>query len=126
MTSVLTIVSTGYRATAEEQDDTALWFAGMCADNIEVHVLLAGSAVQYGVDGEQPPMLQLSGRPAARTPDMADEVRRLLDKGIPVSYLVEDAEAYGVDPSTLIGGLKPTKRSELASLVAAHDLTWRF
>ncbi len=126
MTSVLTILSTGHRATVEEQDDTAVWFAAMCAGDLEIDLLLTGSAVLYGVGSDAPPRLELAGRPAACPPHMSAEVARLIARGVDVAYVEEDASEYGLDSASFGAGLEPVPRREIAVLVDAHDLTWRF
>jgi len=127
MTSVLAIISSGYRATAEEQDDAAMWFLGMCAKDLDVHVLLAGNATTYAsVTPDAPAELNLAGAPAARPPHMSAELARLVGHGAKASYLAEDATRYGVDTATVVTGVAAVNAADLAALIESHDHTWNF
>ncbi len=123
---VLTILSAGYRATVEEQDDTVLWLTAMCAAGLEIDVVLTGSSVFYGIESAQPATLTIAGGRAAQPPNVAEQVADLLERGVSVSYLEDDTAAYGIDPNSILDQIKPIRRQDLTVVVTAHDHVWRF
>ncbi len=80
MTKVLSVLSDGYRATVEEQDDTVLWFTSMCAKELDMAVLLESDAVNYAVQTDDVADLNLGGRKAADVPRLDRDVDALMAK----------------------------------------------
>jgi sulfur transfer complex TusBCD TusB component (DsrH family) len=125
-TKVLSVLSDGYRATVEEQDDTVLWFTSMCAKDLDMAVLLESDAVNYPVRTENVADLILGGRKVADVPRLDRDVDALMTKGVTVSYLAEDLIARGIDESRLIDGVKPVARAELPALFEQFDQIWHW
>lgn len=127
MTSVLSIVTTGYRATMEEQDDTILWFTAMCAKTgLDIEVLLEGPAVNYAVTGHDAGGLRFGDLAVEHPPVLDHDVAELVRQGVGVHYVVEDLDALGVAEDRLVDGVQPLKRDELPQLFDGFDQIWRW
>ncbi len=127
MTSVLSVVSTGYRATIEEQDDTILWFTAMCSSaGVDVSVLLEGNAVNYLVTGHDVGGLRFGELEVEHPPVLDRDVADLVAKGVKIHYIREDLDALGVAEDRLLDGVTPVKRAELPVLFSNHGQIWRW
>ena len=94
---VLHIVSSAYRATLEEQDDTVLWFTqAMKGAGAEVDVLLRGPAVNYVIEGQEAQPLSFGARTQKHGPDVHGQVRALHEKGVAIFVDQSDLERRGV------------------------------
>ena len=123
----LSIIETAYRASAEEQDDTIVWFNTMCRDaGHDISVLLAAEAVNYGVNGHDPASVVLQGTVVAEPPKMDADLLALAGREVDIFYVDEDRTDLGIPESAMIAQAKPVKRSELASLCAGFDQVWHW
>ena len=123
----LQIVSTAYRATIEEQDDPVLWLAhAMKANNGAPDVLLSGHAVNYGVPGQEVSGLTFGSRTMRHPVKMAEDVARMMEKGVTVYVVEEDVARRGLTLPDLIPGLKPVATAALPRLFAAYDQVWHW
>src|SRR5437016_2377810 len=96
-TKVLSIVETAYRATLEEQDDTILWLTHMLKNNgLDLTILLRANAVNYAVSGQDASGLRFGDAELAHPPTIDRDVEGLLEKGVPVYYVGEDAAERGI------------------------------
>ncbi|MGH2684150.1 MAG: hypothetical protein ACRDJP_01620 [Actinomycetota bacterium] len=124
---VLNIVATAYRGTLEEQDDTVLWLTSMCgAAGLDVAVLLEGNAVNYAARGQDSSGLRFGAATLAHPPSLDHDIETMLAKGLPVTYVADDAERLGLDEGALVGGVKPVALADLPSLFDGFDLIWRW
>ena len=124
---ILQIVDTAYRATLEEQDDPVLWLATSLKGNgLELDVLLRGNAVNYLVKAQDAAGLQFGERRQTQPPRLADDVRRLLDKGVTVYYVEEDTRRRGLETSELIEGARPVAAHALAELITGYPQVWNW
>jgi sulfur transfer complex TusBCD TusB component (DsrH family) len=124
---VLNIVSTAYRATLEEQDDTVVWLVhAMRAAGAELDVVLRGNAVNYAVRGQDASGLAFGGRRQANPPRLDEDVAGLAASGIRVFVLEEDLRARGIQPSELIDGATALAQDGLAPLCAAYRHVWHW
>jgi sulfur relay (sulfurtransferase) DsrF/TusC family protein len=126
MAKYLSIVKTAYRATVEEQDDTALWFThAMKNGGAEVAVLLVGDAVNYAVKGQDAKGLSFGAR-AIKGPDIAHDVRALIGKNVSVMVSAEHAQERGITPADLIEGVEQVSGNGLLKLIDGYDrvLKW--
>lgn len=125
--TVLNIVSSGYRATLEEQDDTVLWITqAMSRAGAEMDVLLRASAVNYVVEGQAVSPLAIGGRIQRNAPDVHGQVRDLAERGVGIFVLEEDLEAYGLRDTPRFDQAKCVRTSELAGLISGYDAIWHW
>lgn len=123
---ILNVVSQGYRAAIEEQDDPALWICqAISRGGGDIHVLLVGSAVTYLSSPPVPRELVIGTRRQRHTPDIPAQLQALLDHGASVFALSEDLQRYGVS-GPADGPLELVKRTDLPSLFAWFDQIWHW
>ena len=123
----LQIVSTAYRATIEEQDDPVLWLSlAMKGQGGAPDVLLSGHAVNYGVAGQEVAGLTFGSRTMRHPVRLAEDVARLMEKGVTVYVVEEDVARRGLTLPGLIPGLKPVANAALPRLFAAYDQVWHW
>jgi hypothetical protein len=124
---ILQIVESAYRATLEEQDDTVLWIThAMQGAGGDFAVLLRGNAVNYAVKGQDASGLAFGARKQTQPPRLAEDVGKLVEKGVAVMIVEDDAAERGLERSDLIGGLKPVSRSQLPQVLASYDQIWHW
>src|SRR5437016_1938978 len=126
MARYLSIIDSAYRATIEEQDDTALWFThAMKNGGADVSILLRGDAVNYAVSNQNAKGLRFGSR-AVKGPDMVRDIGAIIAKKIPLYAVAEDLAERGIPSSQLIPGVEQIQRSTVARLIEGHEriLTW--
>ena len=124
---VLNIISCGYRATLEEQDDTVVWITqAISRAGAEVDVLLRASAVNYVVEGQAVSPLAIGGRVQSHAPDVHGQVRDLAERGAGIFVLEEDLAAYGLDGAARLDRAQVVPTAELATLVSRYDRVWHW
>src|SRR5262245_42626979 len=117
MARYLSIIDSAYRATLEEQDDTAIWFSqAMKNGGAEVSILLRGDAVNYAVKNQDAKGLRFGAR-AVKGPDLVRDLTTVLDKKIPLFVVDEDLDDRGIAAAQLIPGVEPIPRSGVAKLI---------
>ncbi len=125
--SILQVIDTAYRATLEEQDDTVVWIThAMQAAGGEFGVLLRGNAVNYGVKGQDASGLSFGDKRQTQPPRLADDVLKLIEKGIDVHIVSDDVAERGLERNDLVAGLKPVSRDALPQLFEAYDMVWHW
>lgn len=113
----LSVVEQAYRATIEEQDDTALWFThAMKNAGADVGVLLRGNAVNYAVKGQDASGLRFGNREMKHGPTIDKDVSALIGKQIPVYAVAEDIAERGIQAADLVAGVEALSRAALAKL----------
>ena len=123
----LNIIETAYRATLEEQDDTIVWFNhAMKGAGADLAVLLRGNAVNYAVKGQDASGLSFGEEKQTQPPELAEDLAKLLGKGVEVHIVEEDVAERGLERSDLIQGLKPISQSDVAKLVTQFDQVWHW
>jgi sulfur transfer complex TusBCD TusB component (DsrH family) len=127
MAKILSIVETAYRATIEEQDDTILWLSHMLKnDGADISVLLRANAVNYAVKGQEASGLSFGESKMTNSPEIDKDVEKMIEKGVPMYVVEEDAKDRGLSDEELIGGIKKVKRRDLPELIDQHDQVWHW
>src|SRR5437867_2776957 len=126
MARYLSIIDSAYRATIEEQDDTAVWFThAMKNGGADVSILLRGDAVNYAVVNQDAKGLRFGSR-AVKGPDMVRDIKAVIEKKLPLYVVADDLAERGIPASQLIAGIEQIQRNRVANLIDAHDriLSW--
>jgi hypothetical protein len=122
---VLHIVSSAYRATLEEQDDTVLWFTqAMKGAGAEVDVLLRGPAVNYVIEGQEAAPLTFGARTQKHGPDVHGQVRALMDKAVAIYVDENDLARRGLTRAPRLSAAKLASSAKVAELMARYDRVW--
>ena len=120
---ILNIVSNGFRAIYEEQDDTILWLVhAMKNAGSDVSILLQGSAVTYIDAAQESPKLTFGNWQQSNPPNIIHDMEAMIAKGISFFYVEDDAQARGLPAQRILKGVKPVKQSEIPALFKAFDL----
>jgi hypothetical protein len=123
--SLLNIVSSGYRATVEKQDDTVVWIShAMKNAGAEVDLLLRGAASNYPVKGQSMAPVAFGGRVQKHVPDVLGQIRQLVEGGARVFAVREDLDERGIDEGRLIDGITVVRSDELPGLLSGYDRVW--
>lgn len=123
--NVLQIIETAYRCNVEEQDDPAIWIThAMKGAGASLNVLLQGNAVNYAVKQQRARALSIGGKAQSQAPDIARDVQTLMEKGIEVYLVADDAAERGIESTELLAGVKAIARRDLPALIDRHDQVW--
>ncbi len=124
---VLSIVDTAYRATLEEQDDTAVWFTHILGQGgADITILLTGNAVNYAVRGQQPPALSFGTAAIDFPPRLDQDLLKAVQTGVKLTLLRDDADIRGIPADALIPEAEQISRDQLAEFVDGFDLVWHW
>ena len=124
---ILSIVGTGYRGTVEEQDDTVLWLTHMLKTaGLDMTVLLRSSAVNYAVRGQDASGLRLGDLGVEHPPALDGDLAGLMDHGVPVLFVADDARALGVAGDRMIDGVEGVPLGDVPGLCAGFDQVWHW
>lgn len=123
---ILNIIETAYRGTLEEQDDTILWLSrALRKGGAELTILLRGSAVNYVVPQECPPLMIGDG--GIQHPARPDEdIKKLAADGVRVFVLEDDLEERGLNRHKTNGHVAFVRSGDIAALLDSHDQVWHW
>jgi intracellular sulfur oxidation DsrE/DsrF family protein len=122
MARYLSVVENAYRATVEEQDDTAVWFThAMKNGGADVALLLRGNAVNYVARGQDASGLRFGTKVVKVAPEIDKDVAALVEKKVPVYFVTEDAQERGIPADRLLPGVEGVSRSGLAKLFDSYE-----
>jgi hypothetical protein len=123
----LNIVSSGYRATVEEQDDTVVWIShAMRNAGADIDLLLCGAAVNYPVRGQAIEPVTLGGREQKHGPDVHAQITGLVGNGAKVYAVREDLDERAIDHRSLLQDVQLIGRDELPALLSGYDQVWHW
>jgi sulfur relay (sulfurtransferase) DsrF/TusC family protein len=124
---LLNVVSSGYRATLEEQDDTVVWIShAMRNAGAEIDLLLEEAAVNYPVEGQSVDPVTIGGRLQSHAPDVHEQIRNFVGNGSAVYVVEEDLDERGIDRRRLLQEVRLVPRSELPKLISGYDQVWHW
>jgi intracellular sulfur oxidation DsrE/DsrF family protein len=127
MAKTLQIIEGAYRCTIEEQDDPAVWITGsMKGSGADLSVLLAGNAVNYAVKAQDASGLSFGAKKQTQPPRIAEDLSRLISKGVEVTIVADDVAERGLERTALIDGVKTVARAELARFLGGFERIWRW
>jgi len=127
MAKILNIVETAYRATIEEQDDTILWLSHMLKNaGADISILLRANAVNYAAREQDASGLSFGDMRMTHPPEIDKDIAKLIEKGVPVYLVKEDAEERGLSREEWAPGIKEVGRSDLPDLMDQHDMVWHW
>jgi len=127
MAKILNIVETAYRATIEEQDDTILWLNHMLKNGgADIAILLRANAVNYAAKGQDASGLSFGGLKMVHPPEIDKDVAKMIEKGIPVFLVEEDAAERGLSDTDLIAGVQKIQRRAIPELLDQHEQVWHW
>ena len=127
MSYYLQIVERAYQGTLEEQDDQALWLVGALKNaGLEQAVLLRGPAVAYAVKNQAVDSLHIGGVKTGHPPHLDQDLGKLIEKGVPVHAVKEDARERGIEEADALPGIQWIERAGVAGLFreAGRVLAW--
>ena len=123
----LNIVSSGYRATIEEQDDTVVWITHALRNaGAEIDMLLRGAAVNYPVRGQSVAPVTIGGREQKHGPDVHGQIRDYCGNGSMVFAVREDLDERSIDHRDLLQEVQIVSRDELPALIKGYDQVWHW
>jgi hypothetical protein len=123
----LNIVSSGYRATVEEQDDTVVWIShAMRNAGADIDLLLCGAAVNYPVRGQSIEPVTLGGREQKHAPDVHAQITGFVGNGAKVYAVREDLDERVIDHGSLLQDVQLIGRDELPALLSGYDQVWHW
>ncbi len=121
----LNIVSSAYRATSEEQDDTVVWFVHTLRNaGADVEILLRGNSVNYAVAEQRADPMALGAVVQKNPPRPAEDLARFMEQGGRVFAVSDDLAARGIDATELVAGVRLVGRAALAALYDRYDRVW--
>lgn len=124
---VLQVLTSAYRATIEEQDDTILWITqAMKNAGGELDVLLTGNAVNYAIAGQDSSGLAFGDWRQTQPPRIEDDLARMIAKGVAVYAIGDDMVERGLADCAIVAGVKRVQRGDVPRLMNAYDRVWRW
>lgn len=124
---VLQIIECAYRATIEEQQDTILWLCqSLLTTAGEISLLLRGNAVNYAVLNLNVPAMQVGAWSQHRPGDPGRQLRTLIDCGVQIHVLAEDARDRGLIDMDLHEAVNLIPLREVPDLMDRHDQIWHW
>jgi hypothetical protein len=124
---VLSIIDTAYRATLEEQDDTAVWFTHILRKSgADITILLTGNAVNYAVRGQQPPALSFGTASIDFPPRLDQDLHKAVQDGVKVVLMRDDADIRGIPATALMPEAEQISRDQLAGFLDDFEQVWHW
>lgn len=95
------------------------------AEDVELTLVLEGSAVQLAVAGGEAPPGEIAGAQVPPTAS-AHDLRGLVESGVAIRAASEDLERFGLEEGMLVSGVEPADPAAIAGLLrdAEAVLVW--
>ncbi len=123
----LQVIASAYRCNIEEQDDPILWITHtMKGAGATLGVLFRGNAVNYAVKGQNAEGISFGSWKQSQPPRIEHDVKALIDKGIDVHLVAEDAADRGIQASDLLPGIRQVERADIPGLFEQYDRIWHW
>ena len=104
----------------EEQDDQALWLLqALKKAGLNQTVLLRGPATAYAVKEQTVGDFAIGGVPLGNPPRLDHDLQQIIDSGVPVYAVREDAQERGITPEESLAGITWVERAGVAPLFEA-------
>ena len=124
---ILSVVETAYRGTIEEQDDTTLWFSHILKNSgADISVLLKSNAVNYAVKGQNTSGLSFGAKPVLRSVQIDQDLKKIIEKGVPVYLVEEDARDRGILDHEIIAGVQKISRNKIPEIFGQYEKIWQW
>ena len=124
---ILSIVSTAFRATLEENDDAALWLSlALVKEGAELSLLFRGNAVIYTLQRRNPNVVEVPELDLKTAWLPQTQVQTALELGVACYSVREDMLARGMDPTGVSAGVVCIAEPDVADLVQEHDSLWHW
>jgi len=122
---ILHVIETAYRATLEEQDDPIIWIThAMKGAGGDLSVVLRGDAVNYAVKGQNILPLSFGAWTQTQPPKLERDIASLVEKGVTVRVVEDDAAERGLEKSDLLPGVESLKSAAFPKLLDQFDYVW--
>ena len=106
---------------------TVLWLSHVLKNlGADISILLRANAVNYAAKGQDASGLSFGEMKMAHPPEIDKNVGKMIEKGIPVFVVEEDAKERGLSDSDLISGIQKVRRQTIPELVDQHDQVWHW
>ncbi|MFQ5789526.1 MAG: hypothetical protein ACE5JI_03530 [Acidobacteriota bacterium] len=123
----LQVIESAYRCTVEEQDDPAVWIThAMKGAGANLGVLLRGNAVNYAVKGQDASGLAFGEIRQTQPPRIESDIAKLMERGIPVYVVEEDAADRGIGEPDFLSGVESVSRGKIPELFGSYDQVWHW
>ena len=124
---ILSIVSTAFRATLEENDDAALWLSlAVAKEGAELSLLFRGNAVIYTMQRRNPTVVEVPELALKTTWLPQTQIQTALGLGVACYSVREDMLARGIDPNSVSAGIVCIDEADVADLLQEHDSLWHW
>jgi hypothetical protein len=82
--------------------------------------------VNYCVRGQDATGLRIGSVEFHHTPRLDHDVEALLELGVPVHFVREDAEECGIPEGKLVDGVKSVSRRDIPAMLDQYDQAWHW
>lgn len=121
MGNLLQVIGSTYRLAPEEYGGSVVWNTRALDGSAgPFGLLLRDDAVAYALRDRDDRNPSSPGQQAA-----GDALAQLIERGVEVHYVQEDAKERGLTEQRLIEGVKPLKTSDVPHLVGRYRRVWR-
>lgn len=92
----------------------------------DISVLLRANAVNYAAKGQDASGLHFGELKMTHPPEIDKDVEKMIEKGVSIYLVEEDARERGLTDDDLLDGLRKIKRQGIPQLIDEHDQVWHW